>query len=84
MNRPDQVRHVAELLRKELGPHVPFRDLLRMAAVIVKAHREPERFLLEEGRIRYGFFSLEVDVAIGDGGWRVLDFERRLGMKFED
>lgn len=84
MNRPNQIRQIAELLREELGPRVPFRDLLRMAAIIVRAHREPERFLLDEGRIRSAFFALEVDIALGDGGWRVLDFERRLGMSFDE
>ena len=84
MTRPDQVRQIAVALRRELGPHIPFRDLLRMAAVIVQAYREPERVRLDEGRIRSAFFALDVDVAFGDGGWRVLDFERRLGMSFDE
>jgi len=44
MTRPSQIRRVVAELRRALGPDVPAWQLLRLAAVIVEAHREPEGF----------------------------------------
>ena len=83
MSRPSQIRRVVAELRAVLGPEYPFRDLLRLAAIIVRAHREPE-VLDEGGYVRSAFFAIEVDLALQDGGWKVLDFERRGGMSFDE
>jgi hypothetical protein len=83
VTRPDQLRRVFVELRAVL-PDEPAWRLLKLAAYIVKAHREPESFDFEEFVERSPFFALDVAQAIEDGGWKVLDFERRQGMSFGD
>jgi hypothetical protein len=84
MSRPSRIRLIAAELRDILGPDIPFRDLVRMAAIILKAHDEPEKLELDAGYVRATMVSMELDLALGDGGWRILEFERRLGMRFDD
>jgi hypothetical protein len=60
-------------------------DLLHLAHYFIKAHREPELLLeFEAGYRRPPFSAMPVDQAFEDGGWRVLEFERRAGFFRED
>lgn len=82
---------VLEELRRAAGPEVPAGILLRLAAHIVRAGTvEPDEL---EGFGRQGpsrlFSALPLDEAMQDGGWRILDFERRQqfsldGLDFEE
>jgi len=83
VTRPDQLRRIFVELRAVL-PDEPAWRLLKLAAYIVKAHREPELLDLDGFVERSPFFALDVAQAIADGGWKVLDFERRQGMSFGD
>jgi hypothetical protein len=83
VTRPDQLRRVFVELKAVL-PDEPAWRLLKLAAYIVKAHREPEGLDLDGFVERTPFFSLDVVKAIEDGGWRVLEFERWQGMSFGD
>lgn len=83
MTRPDQLRRIFVELRAVL-PDEPAWRLLKLAAYILKAHREPEGLDLDGFVERSPFCSLDVAKAIEDGGWKVLDFERRQGMSFGD
>lgn len=80
MSRPSQIRRVVAELRRALGPEVPVWQLLQLAAAIVEAHRNPEAFDYASPTERPPFFAMDVDTALDDGGWRVLDFECRGGM----
>lgn len=76
-------RVFAELRRAR--PEIPAREVLRLAALIVKAHREPESFEIDARAERRAFVALDVDTAFRQAnGWRVVDFERRQGMPFGD
>jgi len=57
MTRPDQLRRFLQNFGL-LFPHEPAWQLLRLAALFVKAHREPEGFHLEEYVERSPFFAL--------------------------
>lgn len=83
MTRPSQLRRIVALLRAQ-RPDAEYRHLLRLAALIIEAHREPEIIDVEAPPFRPSYHSLALDRAFGDGGWRVLDFERRQGMSFVD
>lgn len=83
MRRPSRLARVFGELRHQ-RPDVPAWLLLRLAAKIVEAHREPEGFEIDETEARLPFFSREVDRAIEDGGWAVLEADRRRGMAFGD
>lgn len=85
MTRPEQIRRIVAELRQALGPDVPAWELLQLAGIILAAHREPEVGDIEAPPSRSPFFALEVDKAFGrGGGFGVLNFERRQGMKFSD
>lgn len=83
MGRPSQLRRIVALLRTQ-RPDAEYRHLLRLAALIIEAHRQPEIVDFEPPPFRPSYHSLALDRAFGDGGWRVLDFERRQGMSFSD
>jgi hypothetical protein len=76
-------RIVAEL--RALRPDAEYRHLLRLAWVIIRAHREPEIDNYRAPASRPPFSALEVDVAFHRGhGFGVLNFERKQGMTFGD
>jgi hypothetical protein len=83
MTRPNQLRRIVAVLRAK-RPDAEYRHLLRLAAIFIEAHREPEVLNIEAPPRRPSFHSMALDAAFGDGGWGVLDYERRLGMSFAD
>jgi hypothetical protein len=83
MTRPTQLLRIVALLRAK-RPDAEYRQLLRLAAHIIEAHREPEVLNIEAPPLRPSMHSMALDTAFGDGGWRVLRFERSLGMRFGD
>ena len=86
VNRPSQIREVYLELRRIFGGQLNAGEVLRLAALIVKAYREPETldptFDDEYGRLP--FVALELDTAMEDGGWRILEYEGRRGMALTD
>jgi hypothetical protein len=81
MNRPQQIREVFFELRRAVGDQASARELLQLASAIVRAYTEPEDDGAEpEFWGRAPFLAAEVDKAMMDGGWRVLDFECRCGL----
>lgn len=77
MQKPALIRAIFAELRASLGPDVPAGDLIRLAHLIVRAHTEEQDELAEFGRQgeSRSLVSLAVDVAMADGGWRILEFE---------
>jgi hypothetical protein len=78
MNRPQQVRAVFQELRRTVGHRFSARELLERAAALVDLFTVPEdntRFELRRGGVPFGEWSL--DVAMADGGWRILNYEYR-------
>jgi hypothetical protein len=78
MNRPNQIRQVYAELRASLGPSVSAHIALELAESIVDLFSIDE----EQGGpvfdIRIGglpFHQWSVDVAMADGGWRLLGYE---------
>lgn len=77
MTRSTQIREVFAELRNTLGDRISARDALEAAASIV------DLFAIDEDDgpqfdLRYGgmpFTQWAVDVALADGGWRVLGHE---------
>ncbi len=77
MRKPALVRAIFAELRSSLGPEVSAGDALRLAHVILRAYLEEANSIPDFGRPgeSRAFCTLPVDVAMSDGGWRVLDFE---------
>ena len=78
MNRPQQVRAVFQELRRTVGDRFSARELLEQAAALVDLFAVPEdntRFELRRGGVPFEEWSL--DVAMADGGWRILNDEYR-------
>ena len=78
MNRPQQVRAVFQELRRTVGDRFSARELLEQAAALVDLFAVPEdntRFELRRGGLPFEEWSL--DVAMADGGWRILNDEYR-------
>jgi hypothetical protein len=83
MARPGQFRRIFAELRRA-RPNASGRELLQLTDYIIRAHREPELIEFNDGYGRRSFFAQDIVSAFEDGGWRVLDFERRQGMSFDD
>jgi hypothetical protein len=78
MNRPQQVRAVFQELRRTVGDHFTARELLEQAAALVDlftVKEDPSRFELRTGGVPFEEWSL--DIAMADGGWRILNYEYR-------
>jgi hypothetical protein len=84
MARRSQFQRIVAELRAQ-RPDAEYRHLLRLAALFIEAHREPEIVDHHAPPSRPSFFALEVDVAFRrGGGFGVLNFERKQGMDFSD
>lgn len=83
MTRPNQLRRIVAVLRAQ-RPDAEYRHLLRLAALIIEAHREPDVLNVDAPLLRPSIHSMALDRAFGDGGWKVLRFERSQGMSFGD
>ena len=78
MNRPQKVRAMFQELYRTVGNEFSAQVLLEKAALLVDLSYLPEdtsRFELRTGGIPFEDWSL--DVAMADGGWRILDYEYR-------
>lgn len=76
-------RIVAELRAER--PDIEYRQILRLAALVIEAHRKPEVLDLEPPAPRPNYFTLPVDIALQQSeGFGVMAFERRQGMSFSD
>lgn len=77
--KSDQIRVIFRELRKAAGPEVPAADLIKLAHVIFRTYkREPEHREDRYGspRFRPTIENMPVDVAMRDGGWGILYFEK--------
>lgn len=87
MARISQVMKVYAELRHTLDPsEYSAAQILQIAQLVVDSYHQSEA---EDhaGVVRIGplsRMSWSVDLAMSDGGWRVLDWERKLGMAFSD
>lgn len=79
MRNASMIRIIYAELRRAIGIEATAGDLLRLAHLIVKSYARELDDLDVFGRPRDSktFFSLPVDEAMKDGGWRILDFEVR-------
>ena len=85
MQRPAQIRAIFAELRAALGQEAHARDLLQLAHLILRAHEAPsaeEDIVVPIGRTP--LFALPLDIAMEDGGWRVLNFECEHGIEFDE
>lgn len=81
MSRPRQVREIFFELRRTLGAQVSSRDLLELAAAVVERfHGDDDDGTNGHESGAYPFDCRPVDVALADGGWRVMAWETRRGM----
>ena len=73
MNRPTKVRKVYRELRAVLGADISAKEALRSAAMLVDLYETDGAAHGANFREqRPTFDELPVDVAIADGGWRVM------------
>ena len=88
MQNPARLRAIYAELRRAAGKEIAAADLLRLAHFLLKQYRlDAARVEVDE----YGrpvdsraFFALPVDVAMADGGWRILNFEERRSFGIDD
>lgn len=77
MNRPQRIRRVYAELQRTAGEVASKPELLRAAADLVEIIDPPRgddpRFSLRIGGLPFDQWSL--DVAMADGGWRVMSHE---------
>lgn len=77
MPKSSQLRLIFEELRRAAGPDAAAGDLIRLAHLIQRAYVFEPSAEEDFGRDADNrqFASLPLDVAMRDGGWRVLSFE---------
>lgn len=86
MQKPALLRTIYAELRATLGNEVPGGDLVKLAHMILRAYTE-ENFEddgLREPREPRALMTLPVDVAIRDGGWRLVRFENSQQYSFDN
>lgn len=79
MRKPDLVRAIYAELRDHVAAEVSDGDVLRMAHLIVRSHTAEHDLLADFGKpgAADAFYRSPVDVAMNDGGWRVMEYETR-------
>ena len=83
MNRSQQVTEVFHELRRSIDGQISARDILAAAASIVELMSEEvesPRYDLRHGGLP--FENWAVDVALADGGWRVMWHEMHRGARW--
>ena len=78
MSRPQQIRAVFQELRQALGDQFSAGDLLKRAASLVDLFTvkdDASRFELRTGGVPFDEWNL--NAAMADGGWRILNYEYR-------
>jgi hypothetical protein len=79
MNRPTKVRKVYHELRTTLGSELSELEALQTAAMLVELFEKDDAlFGASINEQRATFDELPLDVAMADGGWRVLSRERSI------
>jgi hypothetical protein len=86
VNRSEQTKAIFAELKRTFGSSQPAGALLRLAATIVATYRTRDTDVeaLLHGSTLRSFFAREVDKAMEDGGWRIMDFECAIGMSLCD
>ncbi|MBZ4195038.1 MAG: hypothetical protein LAE24_12165 [Candidatus Contendobacter sp.] len=75
MNRPQQVRATFQELRRAVGDQFSAGELLARAASLVDLFTvNDDPFRLEPLEDREPFEEWSLDVAMADGGWRILNY----------
>jgi len=80
MRRPALLRAIFQELRFSLGPTASAGEVLKLAHLVLKAYVADSTTGewdpgYEHNRGSKPFASLPVDLAMSDGGWRILEFE---------
>ena len=79
MNRPVKIRLVYRELRTVLGDELSAKEALRSAALLVELFdKDDADFGASTQEQRATFDELPVDVALSDGGWRILSREKSI------
>jgi hypothetical protein len=85
VNRPQQVREIFAELKQVFGVRVAAGELVRVANALLETYRSLD--IEHYGDFGYPkqdpYFALDVDKAMRDGGWKVLNFEKT-GMALSD
>ena len=84
MNRPNLIRSIYAELREVAGDVANSAELLKVAAALVEAADPEARGGHRELNGRTGgvpFDRWALDVAMADGGWRILRYETELGTR---
>ena len=87
MNRSQQVRAIFRELRRSVGTRATSKEILECAAALVDLFDNDDRssgYVDRMGGLPFDNWAL--DVAMADGGWRILRYEteRERGLAEED
>lgn len=85
MRKVDKLREIYAELRAA-GLEAPASDLIKLASIILHAYGSDDYEIDAFGVPREGrsLIRMPLDQAMGDGGWRVLEFEARRGRCIDD
>jgi hypothetical protein len=86
MGSAAKIRAIYAELRRAIGDAATAGELLRLAHAILKSFAPDLDELGPFGRPREGraFFAIPLDEAMGDGGWKILNFEAHRNFDIED
>jgi hypothetical protein len=86
MRKAQLLKEIFAELRAGLGPEVAASDVIKIAHVILRSYSEEidNHAQIYFGRSHHNFSSMPVDLAMKDGGWRIMEFELENNSKLDD
>ena len=86
MTQTQKIREIFAVFKSVYAGKRPAGELLRAAFAFIELYKalEVERYAEEGYSTREAFFAAAVDRAMKDGGWRIMDYERKTGMALSD
>jgi len=86
MRKSQLLREIFAELRAGLGPEVASGDVIKIAHVILRSYSEEidTHAQLAFGSNHHTLASMAVDIAMSDGGWRILEFELENKSQLDD
>jgi hypothetical protein len=84
--KSDLIKAIYAELRAAAGPQAEARHLIQLAHIVLRAYLDEDQRSDGFGRpgVSREFGTLPVDLAMNDGGWRILEFETSRRVTLDD
>lgn len=83
MTKSGKIRHIFNELRDQVGDRASSREILEWAHALVEVASKESMPACNLRRGRIPFENLSLDIALADGGWKILSHEMRCGNHFD-